>query len=95
MKGRSSLDNAGVGGQQAPLCRDEIGSAGQELRGNTGRNSGGNPGKAFPNPQLPFRIAPDQEFHLADAAFQLLASEIDDRFSGRQVRQHEIYFQGR
>ena len=95
MKGRLSLDDAGVGGQQAPLCRDEIGSAGQELRRKTSRDTGGNLGKAFPNLQLPMWIAPHQEFHLADAAFQLLAAEMDDRFSGRQVRQHEIYFQGR
>ena len=29
----------------------------------------------------PMWIAPHQEFHLADAAFQLLAAEMDDRFS--------------
>ena len=77
MEGRLRLHDAGIGGQQAPLGRDEIGSAGQELGGKAGRNAEGNRGQAVPNLQIPDRIAPGQKFDLNDAAVQLLTAKMN------------------
>lgn len=87
MEGRLRLDDARIRGQQAPLGRDEIGPSGQKLGGETGRNFRGNRGETVSNLQTPDRIAPGQKFDLQDAAVQLLAAEMNQRFSFRQVRQ--------